>query len=114
MTTEPRLKAKLWVQAVIRTAYAQDVTAVVARRGDPDAGAVLVKQTFGDGRCAVLSAVRTKDGALAWMRSTGPDPVDEAKADAYIARQVDIDYDLWVVEIEDRSGWLPPDMTLLP
>ena len=61
----------------------------------------------------MLSQCRSPDGTPAWMRATGPDPVDETKADAYIARQIDRDYDLWVVEIESAKGWLSPDCKIL-
>jgi hypothetical protein len=55
----------------------------------------------------VLSQVRAGDGALAWMRGTGTASVDQAAADAYVARQVRFDPDVWVLEF-DAPDLLPP------
>jgi hypothetical protein len=38
------------------------------------------------------------------MRPLGPDPVAEAEADAYVARQGEFDPDIWVLEVQDPQG----------
>lgn len=102
--TEPRLKTKLQVLAAVRLCSVHAIPIVVARRGDEDAGTILIKLNQLERGFMVLAQTRTGSGDLAWMRATGELPVDEPTADAYIARQVRRDPDVWVVEIEDREG----------
>jgi len=98
----------VWVDAQVRVCNGAAIPLYVVNRGDPDAGMVLIKLVREIGRAQVLSPMRQMDESLAWFRATGPDPVEEAAADAYIARQRDIDPDIWVIEIEDRDGrWMP-------
>jgi len=99
-----RLKSGLWVRALIRRAETAGAAAFVARKGDETAGVVLVKLNRLDGLATVLSPTTALDGGRQWLRSTGAEPVAEAEADGYIARQLKYDPDLWVVEIEDRDG----------
>lgn len=104
--SEARVKAKLWVQAALRMGDIDGRPGAVLRRGDPDAGGVLVVLRGRDG-ISVLSQVRAGEGDVAWMRGTGGVAVDQAAADAYVARQVGRDSDLWVLEFE-APDLLPP------
>ncbi len=101
------MKAAFWVQMALRMGQQDGRYGVVARRGDADAGGVLVVLRDRAGGLCVLSQMRDAAGELAWLRATGRTPVDTAAADAYVARQVRTDPDLWVLEFESPD-LLPP------
>lgn len=101
---DPKLKTAIYVAAGVRLCSVNGVVATVARRGDDEAGAVLLKLNRLGAGVTVLAQTRTPEGELVWTAGIGKEPVAEAEADAYIARQVKYDPDLWVVEIEDREG----------
>jgi hypothetical protein len=98
------LTTGLWVSAQVRLCDMAFIPATIVRRGDSDAGTVLVKINRFEQGVTVFTQASTLDGEPAWSRGTGPKPVAEAEADAYIARQVTYDPDVWVLEIEDRKG----------
>lgn len=100
---DARLPTGFQVSAQVRAAGAQGVAMTVARKGDPDRGAIIIKVNRLDGGFSALSQVR-RNGKLVWLRASGPAPTTEAEVDAYIARQVKYDSDVWVVEVEDRQG----------
>ncbi len=97
------LSSDIWVGALIRRAELGGAFAAVARKGDPRAGAVLVKAVNRRSGTATLYSEATRgDGERVWMQPVKSD--SEPDLDAYIARAVRIDPDLWVVEIEDAEG----------
>ncbi|MEX2454125.1 MAG: DUF1491 family protein [Rhodospirillaceae bacterium] len=99
--SEARLKTDFWIGAQIRLCDLAFIPAVVARRGDSDAGQVLIRRDRRDGTCELFARTRTLDGATAWRRMTGPEPVAHPVADEMVAREAKFDPDLWVLEIED-------------
>ena len=101
---EVRLKAEIWIRAQLRLCDQAFLPAVIRRKGDPDAGAILVKLDRLDGTAVVLSQMRTAEGRLAWMRATGEAPAADAEAEAYIQKQLRVDPDIWVLEIEDPEA----------
>jgi len=99
-----RLKTRFQVQAALRLATTKNIPLIVARRGDEDAGVILLKLNRRDLGFEVLVQSRNGAGDLVWQRVTGAAPVPEGDVDAYIERAVKRDPDLWVIEIEDRDA----------
>jgi hypothetical protein len=97
-----RLKSRIYVQALIRRCEVEGASAYVVRRGAEEAGAVFLKLNRLDGAITVLSPARRGEERV-WMRPLG-DSADEVRVSDYFARQIRIDPDIWIVEIEDRQG----------
>ena len=97
------LSTDIWVGALIRRVDIGGGFAVVVRKGDPRAGAVLVKVlNRTDGTARLLAEATRGDGERVWMQPAASD--QEPDLDRYIERAIRIDPDIWVVEIEDREG----------
>jgi hypothetical protein len=97
------LSTDVWVTALIRRVEAGGAFATVARKGDPRAGAVLVKTLDRRSGAARLYAEATRaDGERIWMRPAKSE--QETELDGYVERALRVDPDLWVVEIEDQNG----------
>lgn len=97
-----RLTADFWVRAYLARLQEAHIPAYVVARGDPTAGAVLVKLATLDGQGRLYQrSFDLMTGARTWVvLAEGP----EADVDAAVLRQRRTDPDLWVIEIESRAG----------
>jgi hypothetical protein len=103
MDSTPRLKAGIFVRALIRRVQVAGASAFVVRSGAEEAGAVIIKVAKLDGAVLVLNQVRDAKGALAWAQALGG-WTDETRASQWCDKQISFDPDVWIVEIEDRDG----------
>jgi hypothetical protein len=105
-----RLKSALWVAAYLRRCQVEGAFAVVRRRGAEEAGAIFVRICRLDGTSdlfgpAPQSAVDTSRGAdRSFVPSFAAQPAPDATVEAYLAREMKFDSDVWIVEVEEPAG----------
>jgi hypothetical protein len=98
----PRLATSVWVSALIRRCMALGIPATVVQRGYEVSGGVAVLARGRDGLTRALVATARLEGGRVWMQGHDA-PLADAQAAALVARQCQIDPDLWVVEIESDA-----------
>lgn len=105
---DPRPRTDLWVKAYLRRCFSAGLTGVISQKGAPEAGAVFVRIFIDATSVVLLSAPpgQTYDeaGERRWYSVSGDAPMSAGDADDFIAKQRKFDPDIWVVDIDDRSG----------
>lgn len=97
-----RLSTDFWVFAYLARLEAEAIPAHLVAKGDPMAGAVIVKVATMNGRASLHHRALGPDFERIWAPLA--EDVEEAEADAILARQRGFDPDLWIVEVEDPKG----------
>src|SRR3954447_17645163 len=105
-----RLKSGIWVAAYIRRGQFEGAQAMLLRRGGEEAAAVFIKisrldatdEVFAPAPQTAFDEARPSDRAF--IRALKTEASTEADAEAYLARQIKFDPDVWIVEVEDRGG----------
>lgn len=97
-----RLTSEIWVAAYLTRLRLATIPAFIVQKGDGTAGAVLVKLNTLDGRAVCYHrSFDLMSGERRWIvLAEGI----EADVDGSIAKQKSFDPDIWVIEIEDKSG----------
>jgi hypothetical protein len=105
----PRLKTELWVQAFLRRCQGEGKFGAVLHRGHADAGALMVVINHLDGTHSLLGpppgpAYDSEGIRLFEKRTTAPMAWPDINEKIQRARS--FDHDLWVIEVEDKSGFV--------
>lgn len=101
-----RITSDLWVSAYLRRVATMGAFATVARHGDDRGGAILVRVDRLDGTCDLYVPAPSGFDAQAtdrrWVQAASGLTSDEVAG--MIDRQIDFDSDVWVIDVEDRTG----------
>ncbi len=98
-----RIKTEIYVSSWLRRCQAEGAFAAVVKKGDPDAGIIIVK-TIGEGNAAQAFIEQYSDSDQKQWRCMNEEPMAESEVDQLIAQETKFDRDLWVVEVQDRAG----------
>ena len=101
-----RLRSDFWVAAHLRRCAVLGIDAVLRRRGAAEAGAIFVKVDRLDGTASLYGPAPQSLVEDRSERVFSPLLTDAPAGDveARMRREVGFDSDLWLIEIEDRSG----------
>ncbi len=98
-----RLKSKLWVQAQVRICNSSNLAVYITKKGDPDAGAIALRLNKLNGTNMIYRQVRIDSRELAWSPAGNGKALSDCESNSYLEKQVRLDPDLWIVEIEDPN-----------
>lgn len=104
---KPRLKSELVVQAGIRYCESKLVTAMLRRRGDLEAGAIFVKISRLDGTSSLFTRITSLFENSKWQCCSGEGWLPDEKIEERLVKEIDIDPDIWIIEIENPAGENP-------
>jgi hypothetical protein len=103
-----RLRSEIWVSAYLRRRQAEAVPVVIVRRGDSEAGAIFILIDRLDGTVCLYgpapAGLEDSDTDRRWVRCLDGKAAKPQEVSIYLARQIEFDPDLWIIEVEDRAG----------
>lgn len=103
--SDDRIPTALWVDGQIRMLNANAIPVYVRNKGAYAGGMVMIKVVVPSEMTAqIYFRARDAHGALIWQAAFDCDNgSDENAIDSYIADEIAIDPDLWVLEVEAAS-----------
>ena len=100
----PRLPAALEVSGLIRLVEASGGFALVLRKGEPDAGTILIVLLDNQGVGQLFERLPQVDGARRWSAAKRQDPENKKEFEDYLTKRMMQDPDVWVIELTVANG----------
>ncbi len=107
MVYEYRRPTRTWVRVNVRHCRELGLPIEVLREGEPQRGTVVLKLSQPGLGCRILTQTRNAEGQTCWLPPFGDRKVLDPEAEAYLARAVSRDPDLWIVAVEHPEGLNP-------
>ena len=106
------LKSEILINAGIRAAERNFTTAYVTKRGDSEAGAIFVKVDTLDGYAKLFTRnlkydLINENDVIEFVNLYPKKKLQNIDIDKRITKEIEIDSDCWIVEIEDKEGRNP-------
>ena len=103
-----RLRADIFVSALIRRCEVEGAYAALRKRGAAESGAIFVVVDRLDGRQAVFGpapqTLADETGMRRFARLHDEEWIEPARVQELLRRETKFDSDLWIVDVEDRAG----------
>jgi hypothetical protein len=97
---EERLPAHLEVTGLLRAVDASGGFGMVIKKGERDAGTLLVVCCENGTNCRAYERMPRPDGTRGWALSKSQDPEKTGEFTEYLDRRGQQDSDLWVIELD--------------
>ena len=106
------LKSEILINAGIRAAERNFTNAYVTKRGDTEAGAIFVKIDTLDGYAKLFTRnlqydLNNENDVVEFVNLYPEKKIQSVDIDKRISKEMEIDSDCWIVEIEDKEGRNP-------
>ena len=107
------LKSFLKIKSAIRASYAKNKVATVIHSGDDDNGSILLKIRRKDSKSCLMGKSLSDDGSYSWSLLSGckNEWQEEGTVNEKIDKELRIDPDLWVLELESDTLWNPLEVS---
>ena len=104
-----RLTYKFWIDAYSKRLEAAAIPVFVIKKGDPDSGIILIKIDLLNGKGQLIRrnysySLKKNKSIIEYIKLHKEIELEYPKLQKLIEKEIKIDTDAWVVEIEDKQG----------